>query len=215
MGRFRCLSKPTKRFLFAYADKVSDKWIKIVLRKYTLKYIKKKNKLSNNYSIDSQTLHPSQYYIIPGLNEYIKNMKIALNDEKSSCHSKVREYWLRRGPRLLLILLLTVSITIGFAELVTDATYHDHLYSVIIGFNMIVYSIYMLYQRLIDSISGCMMKIGHSHYNKWKSNLNITNESIDSDADTDIDTEQDDLGDIDDNTSEHNQNIVYLKVTQI
>ena len=80
---------------------------------------------------------------------------------------------------------------------------------------MIVYSIYMLYQRLIDSISGCMMKIGHSHYNKWKSNLNITNESIDSDTDTDIDTEQDDLGDIDDNTSEQNQNIVYLKVTQI
>ena len=84
---------------------------------------------------------------------------------------------------------------------------------------MIVYSIYMLYQRLIDSISGCMMKIGHSHYNKWKSNLNIINESIDSDADTDTDidtnTEQGAIGDIDDNISGHNQNIVYLKVTQI
>ena len=79
---------------------------------------------------------------------------------------------------------------------------------------MIVYSIYMLYQRLIDSISGCMMKIGHSHYNKWKSNLNIINNTIDSDsdADTDTNTEQ---GDIDDNISDHNQNIVYLKVTQI
>ena len=26
----------------------------------------------------------------------------------------------------------------------------------------------MLYQRLIDSISGAMMRIGHDHYNKWK-----------------------------------------------
>ena len=67
------------------------------------------------------------------------------------------------------------------------------------------------------------MKIGHSHYNKWKSNLNIINESIDSDADTDtdIDIEQGAIGAIDaidDNISNHNQNNqnkVYLKVTQI
>ena len=39
MGKFRCLSKPTKRFFFAHADKVSEKWIKKVSNKYALKYI--------------------------------------------------------------------------------------------------------------------------------------------------------------------------------
>ena len=61
MGRCRCLSKPIKRFFFAYADKISEKWIIIVSRKYTLKYINKLNKL--NYELDS-----SQYHHNYGLN---------------------------------------------------------------------------------------------------------------------------------------------------
>ena len=34
-----------------------------------------------------------------------------------------------------------------------------------------------LYQRLNDSISGAMMRIGHDHYNSWKDNY-AKNENI-------------------------------------
>ena len=33
----------------------------------------------------------------------------------------------------------------------------------------------MLYQRLIDSISGAMMRIGHDHYIDWKHNITALN----------------------------------------
>ena len=164
MGRCRCLSKPIKRFFFAYADKISEKWILIVSRKYTLKYINKLNKL--NYELDS-----SQYHHNYGLIKYTNNLNSALNREKSLAHSKVREYWLRRGPRLLIVLIFTILITVGLAELLVDVTYEEHIYSMLVGINMFLFSIYMLYQRLTDSISGTMMKIGHDHYNQWKNNL--------------------------------------------
>ena len=167
MGKCRCLSKPIKRFFFAYADKISEKWILIVSRKYTLKYINKLNKLNNlNNEFDSSHYHHNQ-----GLIKYTNNLNAALNQEKSLAHSKVREYWLRRGPRLLIVLVLTILITIGLAELLINVTYEEHIYSILVGINMFLFSIYMLYQRLTDSISGIMMKIGHDHYNQWKNDL--------------------------------------------
>ena len=65
----------------------------------------------------------------------------------------------------------TILITIGLAELLIDITYEEQIYSMLVGINMFLFSIYMLYQRLTDSISGTMMKIGHDHYNQWKNNL--------------------------------------------
>ena len=38
----------------------------------------------------------------------------------------------------------------------------------------------MLYQRLPDSVSSAMMRIGHDHYNNWK-NTTLNNLSIESD----------------------------------
>lgn len=178
MGRFRWLTKPTKRYFFAYADKVSNKWVDIVSKKYTLKYINKINKIKNDFSIDAESLEPSEYYLIPGLDIYREKLIEILDNEKGLGHSKVREYWLRRGPRLLLILLLTISITIGFAELLLDVSYEEHMYSVLVGINMLLYRIYMLYERLIDSIAGNMMRKGHDHYNKWKNNLILTEATI-------------------------------------
>ena len=171
MGRFRWLIKPTKRYFFAYADKVSDKWIHIVSKKYTLKYINKINKIKSDFSVDAEALDPSEYYLIPGLDIYREKLIEVLHNEKGLGHSKVREYWLRRGPRLLLILLLTISVTIGFAELLLDVSYEEHMYSMLVGINMFLYSVYMLYARLIDSIAGNMMRKGHDHYNKWKNNF--------------------------------------------
>lgn len=167
---FRCLSKPFKRFFFSYADRVSDKWIKIVYHKYKIKYIKKLNKLGNSDIILNESIQPYQYYLVPGLIEYINVLENKLDNERGLAHSKVREYWLRRGPRLIIVLILTIFITIGLSELLIDRTMNDIIYSILVGINMIIFSIYMLYQRLIDSISGSMMRIGHDHYNNWKNN---------------------------------------------
>lgn len=170
MRRSRCLSKPIKRYLFAYADKISQKFIIIVSQKYTLKYINKLNKLNNNPLLE-KLKDSSGYHNIPGLIHFINKLENDLTKEKGVAHSKVREYWLRRGPRLLIILILTICITIGLADLLVEITYKDHLYSILIGINMIIFNIYMLYERLIDSISGTMMKIGHDSYKNWKKTL--------------------------------------------
>ena len=108
---------------------------------------------------------------VQGLNDFLNDLQIELDQEKSLAHGKVREYWLRRGPRLLIVLLFTILSTIGLAQWLIDTTINDHILSILIGINMILFNIYMLYQRLIDAISGAMMRIGHDHYNKWKSEL--------------------------------------------
>ena len=170
MGKCRCISKPIKRFCFSYADKIADKWCLIVIKKYTHKYINKRNKLGldNNIYDLTERIEPSN---VPGLNDFVNNLQIDLNHEKSLAHCKVREYWLRRGPRLIIVLLITILITIGLAIWLIDTTINDHILSILIGINLILFNIYMLYQRLIDAISGAMMRIGHDHYTKWKSEL--------------------------------------------
>ena len=166
MGCFRFLSKPIKRFYFYYADKVAEKWSSIVRQKYTNKFIKKRIKLN----LDNELVPTSD---IPGLNIFLINLQHDLDKEKGLAHAKVREYWLRRGPRMLLVLILTILSTLGLAYLLIEPTRNDQILSVLVGVNMIIFNMYLLYQRLIDAISGAMMRIGHDHYTKWKSELEL------------------------------------------
>ena len=161
MGLFRFISKPIKRYLFNYANIISNKWYLIVLNKYKQKYINKLYKIGLNNTFDPN----------PGLDLFLHNLEINLEHEKSLAHSKVREYWLRRGPRLIIFLLITSLITIGLSQWLITVTINDHIITILIGINIILYNMYMLYQRLIDAISGAMMRIGHVHYSKWKSNI--------------------------------------------
>ena len=117
------------------------------------------------YPTDDMVL---EYNLIPGLEYYYHKLKNKLEEERGLAHSKVREYWLRRGPRLLIVLLITLVVTIILSELLLERTWNDHLFSMLVGLNLILCSLYMLYQRLNDSISGAMMRIGHDHYNSWK-----------------------------------------------
>ena len=164
MGFFRCISKPIKRFLFYYADLVADKWANNVVEKYTKKFTKKRIKLN----IDNELTQTSD---VPGLNIFLINLKNDLNTEKGLAHAKVREYWLRRGPRLIIVLFLTIIITLGLAYILIEQSSNDQILSVLIGVNMIIFNIYLLYQRLIDAISGAMMRIGHDHYTRWKTEI--------------------------------------------
>ena len=166
MGFFRFLSKPIKRFYFYYADKVADKWSLIVRQKYTNKFIKKRIKLN----LDNELVPTSD---IPGLNIFLINLQNDLDKEKGLAHGKVREYWLRRGPRMLVVLIITILSTLGLAYLLIEPTRNDQILSILVGVNMIIFNMYLLYQRLIDAISGAMMRIGHDHYTRWKSELEL------------------------------------------
>ena len=165
MGRFRFISKPIKRFYFYYADRVADQWSIIVMKKYTNKYIKKRIKLGLDNEEIIETFNLSN---VPGLDEFLNNLQIELDREKSLAHCKVREYWLRRGPRLIIVLFLTILITLGLAYWLIDTNINDQILSVLVGINMMLFNLYMLYQRLIDAISGAMMRIGHKNYTNWK-----------------------------------------------
>lgn len=167
MGICRFISKPIKRFYFYYADTVADKWSLTVREKYKNKYIKKRIKLE----LDNELSETSDVSNVPGLNTFLHNLQIDLNKEKGLAHGKVREYWLRRGPRLLLVLVFTILSTLGLAYLLIEPTRNDQILSILVGINMILFNIYMLYERLIDAISGAMMRIGHDHYTKWKLEL--------------------------------------------
>jgi hypothetical protein len=166
MGRFRCLSKPLKRFMFSHADKVSERWVEKSSKKYTLKYINKINKLNNYDTVED--FDPKKYNTIIGLNDFRCDLLVILNKEKGLAHGKVREYWLRRGPRLLITLIAIIIITFLLANYLTEASYDDNIYSLIISISMVIYSMYMLYQKLIDSIAGAMLRKGHDHYKEWK-----------------------------------------------
>ena len=164
MGFFRCVSKPIKRFFFYYADLVAEKWTTIVVQKYTKKFTKKRIKLN----LDNE---PTQTSNVPGLNIFLINLQNDLDKEKGLAHGKVREYWLRRGPRLLLVLILTIIITLGLAYILIEPSKNDQILSILVGINMIIFNMYLLYQRLIDAISGAMLRIGHDHYTRWKSEI--------------------------------------------
>ena len=142
MGNFRWITKPTKRYFFSYAGKISLKWNNKVLDKYALKYINKLKKNKNEETI-TKLIDSSLFYTIPGLNIYLEELKQKLNKEKGLAHGKVREYWLRRGPRNLMILIFTIFITIGFSELLLDITPDEHYYSIIIGINIVLFNLYI------------------------------------------------------------------------
>ena len=96
MGRFRFLSKPCKRYFFYYADKVANQWFFIVVNKYKLKYINKRKKIGLDNEAEIRETKDSS--TIPGLDDFLIELKNQLEKEKSLAHGKVREYWLRRGP---------------------------------------------------------------------------------------------------------------------
>ena len=147
--------------MFSHADKVSEKWVEITSKKYTLKYINKINKLNDNDTVEE--FDPKKYNTIPGLNDFRCDLLIILNKEKGLAHGKVREYWLRRGPRLLITLILIIIITFLLANYLTETSYDDNIYSLILSISMVIYSMYMLYQKLVDSIVGSMLRKGHDH----------------------------------------------------
>lgn len=168
MGIFKFISKPVKRYLFYHGDQIEKYWYKIVYQKYKNKFINKNKKINNQANLKIINIENTDLMI-----EYMSKLEEKLNNELGLAHSKVREYWLRRGPRLCLVLFITIGFTALLSNIIIKPTRNEHILSILLGLNMFLFNIYMLYNRLVDSISGNMMKIGHNHYVLWKSTINL------------------------------------------
>ena len=90
-------------------------------------------------------------------------------------HSKVREYWLKRGPRIFIssiVLLFANYILYIYLKKIDTET---NIYLIIINIIALILSIYMLYYRLPDSIESAVARTSHDYYVKVKNNFLIDN----------------------------------------
>ena len=152
MGICRCLAKPCKRWAFAKADKIAQSNADKTLQKYSLKFKKKLQKMGRADDVEL----------------FKRALKYDLDAEKNIAHSKVREYWLLRGPRLFLLTLFYICINLSCSEVFKSEPEPDRLYIVCTSAMLLLISAYMLFFRLHDAIHASMARIGHRHYTEWK-----------------------------------------------
>ncbi len=131
-------------------------------------------KLINNYLINNTNiLDIYDYRLIYNYSDYIIQLKIINEKDVGLDHSKVREYWLKRGPRILIssiILLLSNYILYIYLKEIDSKT---NIYLIIINIVALFLSIYMLYYRLHDSIESAVARTSHDYYVKVKKKLLI------------------------------------------
>ena len=151
MGNWRFISKYFKRKAFRKSRIIADNAAIHVYEKYYFKFLNKFRK--NNIPVY-------------GLTSYQAELLRKLTIEKGVAHGKTREYWLLRGPRLFLTVLLGVILNIGCNQTIQNNP--DIIGSISSGVILLIVSAYMLYQRLPDSILASLMRVGHDHYNDWK-----------------------------------------------
>lgn len=157
MGKCRCLSKPLKRWAFAKADNIAEKSAAVTLKKYIGKFNRKLEKMGWE----------------DGLELFHRALEYDLNIEKNIAHSKVREYWLLRGPRMFLLTFIYICINLSCSEAFKTNPEPDRLYIVCTSSILLLISVYMLFFRLHDAIHASMMRIGHRHYTEWKQAMDI------------------------------------------
>jgi hypothetical protein len=133
-------------------------------------------KLINNYLINnSNILDIYDYQLIYNFSNYIINLRIINKKDFGLDHSKVREYWLKRGPRLFIssiLLLLSNYLLYIYLKTIDLKT---NIYLIVINTIALLLSIYMLYYRLPDSIESAVARTSHDYYVKIKQNLLINN----------------------------------------
>ena len=152
----RCCSKPFKRTLFAHADAIADRSLEASRAKYAEKYVNKRRKMGMD---PEDPRLPSVYEC---------ELVATLERERGLAHGKAREYWLRRGPRLLLLTVAAIAANLGMSEGLKPRPENDRAYLLANGLVLLTVSCYMLYQRLPDAIESAAMRVGHDYYVSWK-----------------------------------------------
>ena len=98
--------------------------------------------------------------------EYALGLGEVLEKNKGLDHSKVREYWLARGPRLLLTALIYLIFLIICQEFLKGdgASRDDRAYTVVVNIMAFFIAVWLLYRRLGDAIEGVVARSSHDFY---------------------------------------------------
>ena len=85
-------------------------------------------------------------------------------------HSKVREYWLQRGPRWLFTAVVFFIFTIVSQEMLKqpEAASNDRFYTIAVNAVAFIIAMIMLYFRLPDSIEASISRAAHDFYVDYK-----------------------------------------------
>ena len=85
-------------------------------------------------------------------------------------HSKVREYWLQRGPRWLITAIVFFVFTVVCQEMLKSQkeTSNDRFYTLAVNAVAFIIAMVMLYFRLPDSIEASISRAAHDFYVDYK-----------------------------------------------
>lgn len=160
-------------------DKLNNEELLKIFEKNKNKNLNEILKIINNYLINnSNVLDIYDYTLIYNFANYILELKIINEKDIGLDHSKVREYWLKRGPRIfissIVLLLANYILYIYFKKIDMET----NMYLIIINIIALILSIYMLYYRLPDSIESAVARTSHDYYVKIKKTLLINNTII-------------------------------------
>ena len=98
--------------------------------------------------------------------EYALGLGEVLEKNKGLDHSKVREYWLARGPRLLITALIYLIFLIVCQEVLKgdEVSRDDRAYTVVVNVMAFFIAVWLLYRRLGDAIEGVVARSSHDFY---------------------------------------------------
>jgi hypothetical protein len=113
------------------------------------------------------------YNLIIDLTNYIIELNNINKKDIGLDHAKVREYWLKRGPRIFITSILLVSFNYILHISFKETDYNTNIYLILINMIALLLSFYMLYYRLPDSIESAIARTTHDYYVKTKKNLII------------------------------------------
>ena len=120
---------------------------------------------------------------------YAVGLKVAIASNIGLSHSKVREYWFNRGPRMLGTMLFFCAFTVAVQEVMHSAevaegsisserSAFDRLYTVVIASMALIISTFMLYFRLPDSIEASIARTAHDYYRAKKTGIRAVQEAL-------------------------------------
>tara|TARA_B110000259_G_C14034421_1_gene408523 strand:+ start:275 stop:922 length:648 start_codon:yes stop_codon:yes gene_type:complete len=126
----------------------------------------------NNYLINNTNLLDIyDYELIYNFSDYIIQLKIINEKDVGLDHSKVREYWLKRGPRIFISSIVLLLVNYILYIYLKEIDIKTNIYLILINTIALFLSIYMLYYRLPDSIESAVARTSHDYYVKIKKKI--------------------------------------------
>jgi len=111
------------------------------------------------------------YIFIFDFLNYIINLNSINKKDIGLDHSKVREYWLKRGPRIFITSIIFVVTNYLLYTQLKEIDSKTNIYLISINILTLILSFYMLYYRLPDSIESAIARTTHDYYVKYKKGL--------------------------------------------